>query len=172
MNEKRCKKKYCLLQKICNLRAQTHPALKPTLQNIHPQYMQFSNNTGSKIVRPAAVQYLDGMSVQSFNQLLAQNPGHVILKLGAEWCGPCKKIEPLIDHWFAKLPDSVSAHIVDIDESFELYASFKTKRQINGIPAILCFRKGNESFIPDFAVTGSGTDQINTFFIQLLNESK
>jgi len=134
--------------------------------------MQFSNNTGSKIVRPAAVQYLDGMSVQSFNQLLAQNPGHVILKLGAEWCGPCKKIEPLIDHWFAKLPNSVSAHIVDIDESFELYASFKTKRQINGIPAILCFRKGNESFIPDFAVTGSGIDQINTFFIQLLNESK
>ena len=148
-----------------------HIALKPALQNIHPQYMQFSNNTGSKIVRPT-VQYLDGMSVQAFKDLLLQNPGHVVIKFGAEWCGPCKKIEPLVDQWFSVLPDSVSAHIVDIDESFELYALLKTKRQINGIPAILCYKQDNTDIIPDYAVAGSDVNQIGIFFQRVLSEAK
>lgn len=130
-------------------------------------YMQFSNNVKSKT--PVPVQYLDGMSVSAFKDLLLQNPGHVVIKFGAEWCGPCKKIESLVDQWFSALPESVSAHIVDIDESFELYALLKTKRQINGIPAILCYKKGNTDIIPDYAVAGSDVNQIGIFFQRVLN---
>jgi thioredoxin 1 len=128
--------------------------------------MQFSNNVKSKI------KDLDGLSVQAFKELLAQNPGHVVLKLGAEWCGPCKKVEPLIDHWFSALPDSVNCYKVDIDESFELYATFKTKRQVSGIPAVLCFRKGNLDVIPDFSVVGADVNQLNMMFQQIVSETK
>lgn len=128
--------------------------------------MQFSNNVKPK------VKDLDGLSVQAFKELLAQNPGHVVLKLGAEWCGPCKKVEPLIDRWFSVLPDSVNCYKVDIDESFELYATFKTKRQVSGIPAVLCFRKGNLDVIPDFSVVGADVNQLNMMFQQIVSETK
>ena len=128
--------------------------------------MQFSNNVKPKI------KDLDGLSVQAFKELLAQNPGHVVLKLGAEWCGPCKKVEPLIDHWFSALPDSVNCYKVDIDESFELYATFKTKRQVSGIPAVLCFRKGNLDVIPDFSVVGADVNQLNMMFQQIVSETQ
>ena len=96
----------------------------------------------------------------------------IVVKFGAEWCGPCKKIEPLITQWFNHCPDSVACYKIDIDESFELYATFKTKRQVNGIPALLCFRKGNLDVIPDFTVTGADTTQVNQFFQQIIGETK
>ena len=153
---------------IFPLNNQSNPALKPlSPKSFAKLYMQFSNNAKPKT--PVPVQYLDGMSVSAFKDLLLQNPGHVVIKFGAEWCGPCKKIEPLVDQWFSVLPDSVSAHIVDIDESFELYALLKTKRQINGIPAILCYKQGNTDIIPDYAVAGSDVNQIGIFFQRVLN---
>ena len=30
-----------------------------------------------------------------------------IIKLGATWCGPCKKIEPLVNDWLQKMPINV-----------------------------------------------------------------
>jgi thioredoxin-like negative regulator of GroEL len=129
--------------------------------------MQFSSNAAKSKSTD-----LEAMTVQDFKQILSLNPGHVVLKLGAEWCGPCKKIEPLIVQWFNHCPDSVACYKIDIDESFELYATFKTKRQVNGIPALLCFRKGNLDVIPDFTVTGADTTQVNQFFQKILGETK
>lgn len=131
---------------------------------------KFSNNAGNKIKpQPSTTQYLDGMSVLAFKDLLLQNPGHIVIKFGAEWCGPCKKIESLVDQWFSAMPESVSTHIVDIDESFELYALLKTKRQINGIPSILCYKQGNTDIIPDYAVAGLDVNQIAIFFQRVLS---
>ena len=36
-------------------------------------------------------------SRDAFFHLLANNPGLIILKLGATWCGPCKQIENVIE---------------------------------------------------------------------------
>ncbi len=34
-------------------------------------------------------------SAQFLSDMLQENPGLILIKLGATWCGPCKKIEPL-----------------------------------------------------------------------------
>ena len=36
------------------------------------------------------------------------------------------------------------------------------------IPAILCFNKGNLSYIPDMNVVGADANQVNAFFKQVL----
>ena len=103
-------------------------------------------------------------SREHFLRLLEKNPGLVILKLGATWCGPCKTIKPVVDGFFASSPDNVICCEIDVDESFDLYAYLKSKKMVNGIPVLLCYKKGNTSFIPDDSVTGSKPEDLDKFF--------
>lgn len=99
-----------------------------------------------------------------FLKLLQANPGLVIMKLGATWCGPCKVIAPVVHAFFASSPQNVICADIDVDESFDLYAVLKQKKMVNGIPVILLFKKGNVSFVPDDSVTGSGAAELDAFF--------
>jgi thioredoxin 1 len=124
--------------------------------------MQYT--TTQKVATPI----IEDFSRSQFEDLLKQNPGKIVLKFGATWCGPCKLIDPLVNQWFSNMPATVKCAAIDIDESFDLYGAFKSKRQITGIPAILCFNKGNESYIPDLSVVGADVHQVNSFFKQVL----
>jgi thiol-disulfide isomerase/thioredoxin len=109
---------------------------------------------------------------QSFLNLLTTNPGLIIVKLGAEWCKPCKSIEGYVKQEFDLMPNNIQCVLIDVDKSIDLYAYLKNKKMINGIPAILCYYKGNTSFIPDDAVLGANTEQIKAFFDRCLDKSK
>lgn len=107
-------------------------------------------------------------SLAEFKSILDNNTGVFIMKLGAEWCGPCKRIEPLVHQLMTNIPtDKIQCAIIDVDESFELYAFLKTKKMVNGIPAILAYYAGNTHYIPDDVVVGSDPDQI----VELFNRS-
>jgi len=95
---------------------------------------------------------------------LQENPGVFIIKLGAEWCGPCKRIEGLVTSCMDQAPPNAQCAIIDVDEAIEIYGFLKTKRVVNGIPAILCYRKGNLNYIPDDVVIGSDQKQVIAFF--------
>ena len=99
-----------------------------------------------------------------FLQLLTVNPGLIIIKFGATWCGPCKKIAPLIEGFFLTSPDNVICADIDVDESFDLFSFLKSKRMIDGIPAIFCYKKGTTSWIPDDSVVGADPVELDAFF--------
>ena len=103
-------------------------------------------------------------SRDAFLHLLSNNPGLIILKLGASWCGPCKQIEHVVHGFFASSPPQVVCGDIDIDESFDFYAYLKTKKMVNGIPVILCYKKGNTTFVPDDSVTGADAHALDAFF--------
>ena len=99
-----------------------------------------------------------------FLNLLKVNPGIIVIKLGAEWCGPCKKIAHIVEAFFATSPPEVICADIDVDESFDLYAYFKSKQMVNGIPVMLCYKKGNLTYVPDDSVTGIYPPELAGFF--------
>jgi len=118
---------------------------------------------------------INGMN--EFYNILQKNDGVVIFKFGAEWCSPCKKIESFVTNWFNSIhtnPDITNIQLVyiDVDESFELYAQLKTKKMIQGIPAILAYYKGNETIIVDNYVSGTNENSIDIFFNNCINKAK
>ena len=47
-----------------------------------------------------------------------------------------------------------------------LYSFLKSKRIVNGIPVILCYKKGNTSYFPDDSITGSLPNELHQFFLR------
>jgi thioredoxin-like negative regulator of GroEL len=102
----------------------------------------------------------------AFMTLLQHNPGVIILKLGAEWCSPCKTIKSAVHGFFASSPPEVVCGDIDVDQSFDFYSFLKSKKMVNGIPALLCYKKGNGTYIPDDIITGSDSQQLHQFFMR------
>jgi hypothetical protein len=100
----------------------------------------------------------------AFFTLLQHNPGLIVLKLGAKWCPGCVTIEKPVHGFFASSPPEVICGDIDVDQSFDFYSFLKSKKMVNGIPVLLCFKKGNATYIPDDMVTGADPQQLHLFF--------
>lgn len=61
----------------------------------------------------------------------------VLVKFGAEWCGPCKSIAPLLEELSKDYDGKVKFLSVDIDGT-----SIAQKFNIRGVPTILIFKGG------------------------------
>lgn len=60
------------------------------------------------------------------------------IDFSAEWCGPCKRMAPIVEALAEKYDGKVIVGKVDVDESPELSARFG----IRNIPTILFFKNG------------------------------
>ena len=100
----------------------------------------------------------------AFFTLLQHNTGLIIIKLGSSWCGPCKTIKPAVHGFFVSSPPEVICADIDVDVSFDFYSFLKSKKMVNGIPVLLCYKKGNSTYIPDDMITGSDPQQLHLFF--------
>jgi len=121
------------------------------------------------IPEPLSPNVITEMSKEDFGQLLHNDSVNIVIKFGAEWCGPCKRVDPLVHQWMNKLPPSIQGVMIDIDDNFELYAFLKSKKLINGVPTIMYYKKENKTVIPDGVVVGADESQINTFFTKILS---
>ena len=59
---------------------------------------------------------------------------------GASWCGPCKRISPIISKLVGKYSEQVMIGKIDIDEEAELAKKYKVK----GVPTMIFFKEGIE----------------------------
>ena len=101
---------------------------------------------------------------EAFFTLLQHNTGLIVIKLGSSWCPPCKTIKPAVHGFFVSSPPEVICADIDVDVSFDFYSFLKSKKMVNGIPVLLCYKKGNSTYIPDDMITGSDPQQLHLFF--------
>jgi len=99
-----------------------------------------------------------------FAELLKTNPGILIIKFGATWCGPCKMIEPDVKFYMSKMPDNVQCVVVDVDECIDIYSFLSSKKMVRGVPAILCYYKENLNYVPDDIIIGANKMQVKALF--------
>ena len=98
-----------------------------------------------------------------FATLIENNPGILIFKFTADWCGPCKKIKEYSYKKSNDLPAHITLLEVDVDECFDLYAFLKHKKMVNGIPEFLAYSKCVKD-VPFDSITVANLPELETFF--------
>lgn len=92
------------------------------------------------------------MNTKELKEILKSNPLTVI-KLGAEWCSPCKTMEPIIES-VAKIMEG-KAKVIDID--VEESPDIATEYRVRNIPTILYFKDGE---LKDKSVGAMSEDEL------------
>lgn len=72
-----------------------------------------------------------------FESKVANEPGPIIVKFGAEWCGPCRALDSALAE-YSKTKDSLKVVFVDTDRQPELAAHYG----VRGIPHSFLFKNG------------------------------
>ena len=113
--------------------------------------------------------YIELNNRSELQELLKYNPGTIVIKLGATWCKPCQRIKSQVNSLFLRTAENVLCFDLDVDDMFDIYAYLKKNKMVNGIPAILVWKKGNTSIVADYSVTGSDTNKIDQLFQNNIN---
>jgi thiol-disulfide isomerase/thioredoxin len=97
-------------------------------------------------------------------ELLKINPGIIVIKLGADWCGPCKKIEPLVKEFFNNSPSNCLCVSIDIDDSIDIFAMYKRFKVLKGVPGLLCYTNEDDGIYPSILCNTGDTVEVKKFF--------
>ncbi len=75
-----------------------------------------------------------------FESEIAQTQHPVVVDFYATWCGPCKRLSPMLDELAGPLTNEITFLKVDVDQSPELAQRFK----VEGVPTLIFLRDGKE----------------------------
>lgn len=79
--------------------------------------------------------------------------GICVTKIGADWCAPCRAMEPVLEQIAKEYGDKITVGIIDVDESRDL----ASKLAVSNIPVISIFKNGvlafsKKSALPPMAI--------------------
>ena len=80
------------------------------------------------------------VTTDTFRKDVIESDKPVVVDFWAEWCGPCKKLSPILEEVAEELDGRVTVAKVNVDEERNLGAMF----QIMSIPNVLIFNHGEK----------------------------
>ena len=96
----------------------------------------------------------------------------IIIKFGAEWCGPCKRIAPTFHAFIKSQPENIIFADIDVDDNIDLYMALKRNKMISAVPVFLAYygdnKKRDKWFIPEDSLIGADETQVKQFFQRCL----
>ena len=78
------------------------------------------------------------LTEQNFENEVMKSQLPVLVDFWAEWCGPCRRMEPTIDALAAEYDGRVTVAKMNVDEN----PSTPGKYGVRGIPTLILFKKG------------------------------
>ncbi len=78
----------------------------------------------------------------TFEDVVLQSQGLVLVDFWAEWCGPCKSLSPILDKVADSVGESVTVAKVNVDQCRDLAAKY----QIMSIPTVIFFKDGTQVY--------------------------
>ena len=79
------------------------------------------------------------LSGETFQKEVIESTIPVLVDYWAEWCGPCKRIAPILDELVAEYDGKLKIAKLNIDENQEI----PSKYGVRGIPTLMIFKDGN-----------------------------
>ncbi len=77
------------------------------------------------------------MRESSFNEIIDGND-LVIIDFWAEWCGPCKEMNPILEEVSSEMEEKIKVLKINIDEN----PNIPNKYGLQSIPTLIIFKKG------------------------------
>ena len=79
------------------------------------------------------------LTKEDFNSEVLEGSGLKIVDFYADWCGPCRKLSPILQEIESEIQQNVTFTKINTDENLELAKTY----QVSGLPTLLLFKDGN-----------------------------
>ncbi len=76
----------------------------------------------------------------NFEEEVLKNPGIVLVDFAAEWCGPCKRLAPIIQELAGSYAGKAKVAHLDVDNAPDIAAQFG----VMSVPTVLLFKNGKK----------------------------
>ena len=76
---------------------------------------------------------------ENFENDISTQKVPVVVDFGAEWCGPCKQLDPILEEIANENIDTLKVFKINIDEN----PMTPQKFGVRGIPTLMLFKDGN-----------------------------
>ncbi len=80
------------------------------------------------------------ISSEEFNEKVLNNPKPVLVDFFATWCGPCKRLAPILEE-IAESNNDFEIYKLDVDESGDIAEQYN----IMSVPTMLVFKNGEQT---------------------------
>jgi thioredoxin 1 len=75
---------------------------------------------------------------ETYDKEILQSTGPVLLDLGAEWCHPCKQLDPIVEELAQEWDGSIKVFALDIDSN----ANTTMQLGVMSVPTLVLFLNG------------------------------
>lgn len=78
------------------------------------------------------------INTDNFDKEVLEHNGVIVVDFFANWCGPCRKLAPLLEEVESELNTKVKFAKINTDENLEMAKNY----QVSGLPTLLVFKNG------------------------------